>query len=93
MTPENGWRVTFDRGTAFVQGPKAEGRRRIAACGDKSPTWVRRRNAWATSPAIANRVVDQLEGRQPLAIEDVSQTELDLTATGPANVRAQESLW
>lgn len=93
MNSQDGWRVSFDRGTAFVVGPKTEARRRIAACGDSSPTWVRRRNAWATSPAVANRVVDQLDGRLPVMLEDVAQTELDLTATSPANVRAQESLW
>jgi hypothetical protein len=93
VSRENGWRVTFDRGTAFIEGPKTEARRRIAACGDHGPAWVSRRNAWATSPDIANRVIDQLDGRQPVVLEDVAQVELDLTATGLANIRPQESLW
>ena len=48
------WRVEFDHGTAFVYGPKTEARRRIAACGDNGPIWTRRREAWATSPQVAN---------------------------------------
>jgi hypothetical protein len=68
------WRVTFDRSTAFVEGPKAEARRRIAACGDAGPAWVARRSAWATSPTAAARVLDQLEARRiPVAVEDVGQ--------------------
>lgn len=80
------WRVEFDRATAFVHGPKDEARRRIAALGDNGPVWVARRKAWATSPAVANRLLDQLEGRHvAAAVEDVDQTALDLTATSPAN--------
>jgi hypothetical protein len=74
------WRVTFDRSTAFVVGPKAEARRRIAACGDHSPMWVARRSAWATSPAVASRVLDQLEARRvTVTVEHADQVELDLT--------------
>lgn len=79
------WRITFDHDTAFVAGPKVEARRRIAVCGDSSPIWVSRRDAWATSPTVANRVLDQIEGR-PVAVEDVDQCELNLTDTTPANV-------
>jgi len=74
-------RVIFDRDTAFIVGDKAEVRRRIAACGDHGPIWVPRRGAWATSPAVANRVLDQLEGRQPVVVDDTAQAELDLTET------------
>lgn len=88
------WRVEFDRASAFVSGPKAEARRRIAACGDHDPIWVRRRDAWATSAAVGSRVLDQLEGRQPVLVEHADQTELDLTDTEPANrVDRQEALW
>jgi hypothetical protein len=73
------WQVTFDHGTAFITGPKAESRRRIAACGDHAPTWVGRMAAWATSPAVANRVLDQLEARRmPVTVEDTAQAALDL---------------
>ncbi len=47
---------------------------------------MNRRSAWATSPTVANRVLDQIEGRQPVAISDVDQTELNITDTEPANV-------
>lgn len=87
------WGATFDAGTAFIVGPKAEARRRIAACGDRWPVWVARRNAWATSPAVANRVLDQLEARNVIArVEDSGQASLDLTETGPAN-DIPASLW
>lgn len=92
----NGWRTTFDRGTAFIEGPKAEARRRIAACGDQSPVWVSRRGAWATSPAVANAVLDQLEGRRvPVLLDDTAQTGFDLSQTEPANVTGarQGELW
>lgn len=90
------WRVTFDRGTAFVAGPKAEARRRLAVCGDVSPIWVARREAWATSPAAANRLLDQLEGRHlTVPVEDAAQVALDLSETQPANVppERQGALW
>lgn len=89
------WRVEYDRNTAFVQGPPTEARRRIAACGDPAPIWVRRRSAWATSPAVASRVLDQLRGRNVAAlVNDTAQNELDLTETVPAtHVDMQESLW
>lgn len=79
------FKVHFDHNTAFIIGPKVEARRRIAACGDSSPIWVRRREAWATSTTVANRVLDQLEGK-PVVIEDVDQPGLDITDTSPANV-------
>ena len=86
------WRVEFDRATAFVIGPKAEARRRIAACGDAEPIWTPRRGAWATSAAVANKVLDQLEARRvAVAIDHADQTPLDLSDTVPANVRG--SLW
>ncbi len=89
-----GWRVTFDRGTAFVAGPKSEARRRLEAC-HGSPVWVNRRSAWATSPAAASAVLDQLEARRiPAVVENADQTPLDLSDTEPANTpSAQESLW
>lgn len=91
------WRVTFDRSTVFVSGPKVEARRRLAACGDASPIWVRRRNAWATSLSAANRLVDQLEARRiAIIVENEDQAALDLSDTVPANVaatRRQEPLW
>jgi len=68
------WRVQFDRETAFIAGPKAESRRRIAACGDAGPVWVARRKAWATSAAVAGRVLDQLAARRvPATVEDADQ--------------------
>lgn len=90
------WRVTFDTGsTAFVYGPKAEARRRLAVCGDQSPIWVQRREAWATSVAAASLLLDQLEGRNvAVPIEDAAQTELDLTDTQPANHEVRQGvLW
>ena len=70
----------FDGGTAFIAGPKTDARRRIAACGDRSPLWVPRRAAWATSPAVARRVLDQLDARRiPYTLEDTAQAGLDLT--------------
>ena len=87
-------RVIFDRDTAFIVGDKAEVRRRIAACGDHAPIWVRRRGAWATSPAVANRVLDQIEGRRPVVVEDADQAALDLTETVPANHELRQGvLW
>ena len=81
------WRITFDRGTAFVEGPRTESRRHIAACGDHSPSWVQRRTAWATSPAVASAVLDQLEARNVSAVvEHADQGSLDLSQTVPANV-------
>ena len=92
-----GFRVTFDDAgsTAFVAGPKHEARRRLAVCGDPSPIWVRRREAWATSVPAASRLLDQLEGRNVVVpIEDARQWELDLSELGPANVPlAQGGLW
>lgn len=89
------WRVEFDAATAFISGPKAEARRRLAACGDQSPVWVARREAWATSTTVAQRLLDQLEGRNVAAtIEDTAQSELDLTETVPANaLPSQQGLW
>ena len=90
------WAVVFDRGTAFVAGPKTEARRRIAACGDHSPIWIGHRSAWATSPEAANRVLDQLEARNvTVSVDDVRQPRLDLTETGPASVapERQGELW
>ena len=90
------WRVTFDNRTAFVAGPKADARRRLTVCGDHSPTWVSRRDAWATSPATARRLLDQLDARNiTVSIDDEAQVALDLSDTEPANVpsRRQESLW
>ena len=88
-------RVFFDRNSAFISGPKAEIRRRIAACGDHSPIWTRHREAWATSPAVANRVLDQLEGRSvPVPVDDVDQREIQFAETVRANHDlTQESLW
>jgi hypothetical protein len=72
-------RVVFDAGSAFIEGRKAEIRRRIAACGDRSPLWVQRRQGWATSPEVARRVLDQLDARRiPYQVEDTAQTGLDL---------------
>lgn len=90
------WRIEFDRATAFVTGPKAEARRRLAACGEPEPIWVQRRGAWATSPSIASRVIDQLEARRiPVHVDNVDQVSLDLTETTPANApsKRQEGLW
>lgn len=89
------WRVEFDRATAFVTGPKADARRRIAACGDPDPIWTKRRDAWATAPAIASRVVDQLEARRiPVIVDHADQATFDLTETVPANQPlTQEGLW
>lgn len=90
------WRIEFDRATAFVTGPKAEARRRVAACGEADPIWVQRRGAWATSPSIASRVIDQLEARRiPVTVENADQVCLDLTETTPANTPSmrQEGLW
>ncbi len=91
------WRVTIDRGTAFIEGPKAEARRRIAACGDPAVPWVARRNAWATSPAVARRLLDQLDARRiRYVVDDSAQGLLDLTETEPANalsVERQGVLW
>jgi len=92
----SGWKVTFDHSTAFVAGPKAEARRRIAACGDSAPQWIPRRGAWATSTAVANRVLDQLDARRiTTSVEMADQAQIDLTRTEPANVLSprQESLW
>lgn len=90
------WRVAFDRSTAFVGGPKAEARRRIAACGDPDPVWTSRRSAWATSINTASRVIDQLEARRiPVVVENVDQACLDLSETVPANTLSlrQEGSW
>jgi hypothetical protein len=90
------WRVEFDRGTAFVVGPKAEARRRIAACGDTDPIWTQRRGAWATSTSAGGKVIDQLEARRvPVVVENADQACLDLTDTVPANTPSmrQEGLW
>lgn len=90
------WRVEFDRGTAFVVGPKAEARRRLAACGDTAPIWTQRRGAWATSTRAASAVVDQLEARRvPVVVENADQAVFDLTETVPANTPSmrQEGLW
>lgn len=80
--------VHFDRGTtAFVTGPKNEIRRRLAVCGDKAPVWVRRRDAWATSTAVASRLLEQLSGR-PIDVPDPTP------APKPARPpREQEGLW
>lgn len=91
-----GVRVHYDRGTTvFVTGDKAEVRRRLAVCGDPSPIWVKRRDAWATSVSVAARLLDQLEGRNvSVPIEDVQQVEFDLTETVPANHDlTPEGLW
>lgn len=90
------YRVRFDRGTAWVQGPKAEARRRLAACGDANPVWSKTYDAWATSPAAANGLVDQLEARRlPVTVENVEQIALDLSETIPANRLPDrpEGLW
>lgn len=84
--------MEYDRETAWIIGPKAEARRRIAACGDSSPIWTARRSAWATSAPIAHRVLDQLEARGvSVVVDHADQAALDLTATGPANESG--SLW
>lgn len=89
------WRVEFDHATAFVTGPKVEARRRLAALGEHSPIWVNRRSAWATSTTIANRLLDQIDGRAAAVVEDAQQDVLDLSETVPANQPslAQEALW
>jgi len=93
------WRVTYDRSTAFVTGPKAEARRRIAACGDSAPQWIARRGAWATSPAVANAVLGQLEARRlTVVIEHTDQVGIDLAALGTEPVNSpprlrQGALW
>lgn len=90
------WRFNIDGKTAFIAGPKAEARRRITACGDHSPPWVARRGAWATSPAVARRVLDQLDARNiRYALEDTSQLDLDLSDTEPADrpPARQGALW
>ena len=89
-------RLQYDRGTTvFVTGPKNEVRRRLAVCGDTSPIWVNRREAWATSTAAAAVLLAQLEGREiPVPIEDTQQHELDLAETVPANHDlTPETLW
>jgi hypothetical protein len=74
------WFALFDGQTAFIEGPKSEARRRLAVCGDPRPTWVKRRSAWATSPAAARQVLDQLDARRiPYTVEDTAQAGLDLT--------------
>lgn len=78
MTSATDWRVIFDGQIAFIVGPKAEARRRIHACGDHAPIWVQRRSAWATTPAVANRLLDQLRGQHVVPVEDTDQPELDL---------------
>lgn len=86
--------VTFDRGTAFVEGPKTEARRRLAACGDTSPIWTGRRNAWATSAAAANRLIEQLEARNVQAVvEDTAQGGLTFTESHAANDLPDGGLW
>lgn len=90
------WRITIDRGSAFVEGPKGEARRRITACGDMSPLWVQRRDAWATSPAVASRLLDQLDARRiRYTVEDSAQLGLDISDTQPANdlLPRQGALW
>lgn len=89
------WAVRYDHGTAFVRGPKAEARRRIAACGDPNPIWVKRREAWATSPAVAHKVMGQLEAwGATVPVEDAQQGELTFTETVPANhTIRQQALW
>lgn len=75
-----GWTVTFDAGTAFVVGPKSDARRRLAACGDRSPLWVPRRQAWATTPAAARAVLDQLDARRiAYTVTDAQQLGIPLT--------------
>lgn len=89
-------RITFDANTAFISGPKSEIRRRLAACGDPSPFWVPRRQAWATSIATANAVLGQLEARRiAVLIEHADQAEIGWTETVPANVapERQGALW
>lgn len=88
------WRVTFDHATAFVEGPKAEALRRLIVCGDPWPTWIQRRQAWATSVKAANRLLDQIDGRQDFTLEDTDQTTLTFTDTVPASPGvAQGGLW
>jgi hypothetical protein len=74
------WSFNFDGGTAFVAGPKAEARRRLHVCGDKSPTWIKRLDGWAISPATARTVLHQLHARWIAnTVEDTAQSVLDLT--------------
>lgn len=88
------WRVTFDHGTAFVEGPKNEARRRLAACGDPAAIWTARRRAWATSTGAARKLLDQLDARRVSAIvEDTAQHALDTTATEAANLLPERGLW
>lgn len=88
------YRVQFEGNTAFVHGDKAEVRRRIEICGDHGPIWVRRREAWATSPEVANRVLDQLEGRVEVPIDDADQMEIGHAETVPASHDlTPEGLW
>lgn len=91
------WRISYDRGTAFISGPKAEARRRIAACGDRGPLWVGRRTAWATSREVANGVLSQLEAhRVDVVLEHADQAAIDFSDTEPANrlpEQRQEALW
>ena len=74
------WSFHFDGRTVFIAGPKSEARRRLAVCGDRHPMWVKRRSAWATSPAAARKVLDQLDARRiAYTVEDTAQSGLDLT--------------
>lgn len=88
------WHIAYDGGTAFVAGPKAEARRRIAAAGDPSPLWVARRNAWATSTAAATAVLNQLDARNiPATVEDTAQAAITLDDTQAANALPEGGLW
>ncbi|RNM13294.1 hypothetical protein [Nocardioides pocheonensis] len=86
--------MTFDHGSAFVEGPKTEARRRLAACGDTSPIWTARRNAWATSTEAASRLLDQLEARNaPTVVEDSAQSGLTFSEAQAANHLPDAGLW
>lgn len=88
------WRVTFDHGTAFVEGPKTEARRRLAACGDPAAIWTSRRNAWATSTEAASRLLDQLEARKvPAVVDDTAQGDLVFSESQAANRLPDAGLW